>query len=208
MELPYVIAIGHQKGGTGKSSVGMNIAVELSKLYDTTLIDLDSLAHATKFNSRREVPLKMVSVKSEGELEKFLRADEGLTIVDLGGYDSDLSRAVLLLADMVITPMNDSDNEQDGLFEFEKIIKKTLEVRGDIKPFILVNRVHHADKSTLRELKGYAEGSVYEVFDTVIRDNKIHKRMLGTGKNVCELEYFSKASKEILALVQEIIKKA
>ena len=86
-------------------------------------------------------------------------------------------------------------------------MKQVLKVRSDIKPFILVNRVHPLDKSTLRELKEYSKRSLYDVFDTVVFDRKIHKRMLGEGKNVVELEQFSKASIEIQSLVAEIIEK-
>ena len=107
MKLPYVIVIGHQKGGTGKSSISFNISVELAKQFPTTIVDLDSLNHSSKFNSRRDEPMKSVEIKTSDDLKKFLQGDDGLTVIDLGGYDSDLSRTALLLADMVITPMNE-----------------------------------------------------------------------------------------------------
>ena len=208
IELPYVMVFAHQKGGSGKSTTCMNVATEMSKSYDTTLIDFDSLRQTTKFNNNRENPIKQQVISNERELEEFLKKDKGLTIIDLGGYDSDLSRASLILADMIIIPMSDSDNDIDGFGEFMQIIQKIQEVRSDVKTFVLVNRVHHADKSTHRDLKEFASGSSFEVFDTVVRENKLHKRMIFSGQNVVEKQQFSKPAQEIQALVKEIIQKA
>jgi len=206
--LPYLIVFAHQKGGSGKSTTCMNVSTELSKIVPTTFIDFDKLQQMTKYNRNREEPINSVVIKDEKELEQFLRNDKGLTVIDLGGYDSDLSRVVLLLADMIIIPMSDSDNDIDGFGEFTEVIEKTFELRTDSKAFVLVNRVHHADKSTHRGLTKHVENTIFNVFDTVVRDNKLHARLLSTGQNVVEKQFFSKPSKEIQALVQEIIEKA
>ncbi|WP_324171101.1 ParA family protein [Sulfurimonas sp.] len=207
-KLPFVIVFAHQKGGSGKSTICMNVSTELSKQFTTTFIDFDKLQQMTKYNNNREEPINSVVIKDERKLEQFLRNDKGLTVIDLGGYDSDLSRVVLLLADMIIIPMSDSDNDIDGFREFSHLIEKTFKIRTDSKAFILVNRVHHADKSTHRGLTKYVENTIFNVFDTVVRDNKLHTRLLSTGKNVVEKQFFSKPSKEIQSLVQEIIEKA
>lgn len=207
-KLPYVVVFAHQKGGSGKSTTCMNVSTELSKMVPTIFIDFDNLQQMTKYNNNREKPINSVVIKNEKELEQFLRNDKGLTIIDLGGYDSDLSRVALLLADMIIIPMSDSDNDIDGFGEFTKVIEKTFKLRTDSEAFVLINRVHHADKSTHRDLKKFCENSIFNVFDTIVRENKLHKRMLSTGKNVVEKQFFSKPSKDIQALVQEIIEKA
>ena len=36
-----IITIAHQKGGTGKSTISLNIAVELNNKYNLKIIDLD-----------------------------------------------------------------------------------------------------------------------------------------------------------------------
>lgn len=207
IELPYVIVFAHQKGGSGKSTTCINVATELSKIYDTTIIDFDSLSQTTKFNNNRDEPIKQEIIKSESELERFLKKDKGLTVIDLGGYDSDLSRASMILADMIVIPMSDSDNDIDGFGEFMRIVEKIQEVRSDAKTFVLVNRVHHADKSTHRDLKEFAADSSFEVLDTIVRENKLHKRMIFSGQNVVEKQQFSKPAQEIQALVNEIIQK-
>ena len=49
-----VIAVVHQKGGVGKTTIADNIAVELSKKYTVDVIDLDLQSSTIKFNERRK----------------------------------------------------------------------------------------------------------------------------------------------------------
>ena len=49
-----VIAITHQKGGVGKTTIATNLAVELSKKYKVKVIDLDLQKSMTYFNNIRQ----------------------------------------------------------------------------------------------------------------------------------------------------------
>jgi len=202
---PYVIVFAHKKGGVGKTSTACNVAVEFHKRnYPLSVIDLDSQKQTTKFNNKRKDPFHIEDINNADQLVKFLKADKGLTIIDLGGYDSDLSRTTLLLADMVIIPLSDSDNELDGLLEFKKIMVDIQARQSGIDCNVLVTRVHHADNSTHKALKGFVESiDGFNIFDTVLRTRKEYKRMLGTGKSVTEQTKGS-GSIELLKLIDEI----
>jgi len=209
MTLPYIITVAHKKGGVSKTTTACNIAVELYKKFDTTLIDLDSQKHFTVFNQKRDEPIKQKEIVDNKELKKYVKNDKGLTIIDIGGYDSELSRMAMLLSDLIITPVGDSPFELLGLKEFQKIVNVISERNEDIKSFVLISRIHHADKQTHKDVKKFLKKKgIFEIFDTVITDRKIHKHILIEGKNVCEIDESSKASKEIRSLVGEIIKKA
>ena len=49
-----IIAISHQKGGVGKSTIAFNLAVWLSKSYKIEVIDLDVQNTITHINKIRE----------------------------------------------------------------------------------------------------------------------------------------------------------
>lgn len=202
---PFTIVIAHKKGGVGKSSNACNIAVELyKKNYPITVIDFDSQKQTTKFNNKRTEPFPIQDIKDKTSLSNFLQNDAGVTLIDLGGYDSDLARATLILADLVIIPLSDSDNELDGLIEFKKIIDEIRGVRAEVKAKLLVTRVHHADTSTHKALSNFVSGADgFSIFNTVIRSRKEYKRMLGTGKSVSELTKGTGAI-EINRLIKEI----
>ena len=201
----FVIVVAHGKGGVGKTSTAINIAVELQREYQVKIIDFDNLQQFSKFNSNREKKFEMLDVKDDKELRKLIENSADITVIDLGGYDSALGRMALMLADLVITPLNDSDNEMDGLMQFAKTMKAIRNVREDLKATILVNRIHHANKTTHAAFKKFAlESNMFNIFETVIRNRADHTRMLGHGKSVCEKAQFSKSCLEVKQLMEEI----
>lgn len=189
----------------GKTSTVCNIATELHKSYKINVIDFDSQKQFEKFNNKRENRLNIKNIKDSKEFISYIKKDKNLTIIDLGGYDSDLSRYVLLFADLVIVPLSDSDNDLDGLIEFKKIMQEIQEIQETkIKVNVLVNRVHHADKSTHKELKAFIEEiEDFNIFNTIIRNRKEYKRILSSGKSVAEQTRGSGAI-EIKKLIKEI----
>ena len=54
MKQPYTIVIAHQKGGVGKSTIATNLAVELAKKIQISVIDLDTQKSTSYFNSLRK----------------------------------------------------------------------------------------------------------------------------------------------------------
>ena len=50
MKVPFVIVLAHQKGGVGKSTIAANISVELAKICDLSVIDLDMQKSLTYFS--------------------------------------------------------------------------------------------------------------------------------------------------------------
>lgn len=187
-KFPMVITIAHQKGGVGKSTTTANLAVRLSKDFNITVIDADPQQHTKKFNDKRDQPFKVLSPKTSNDLISMIKENKGLTLIDLGGYDSELGRTALFLSEWVFIPVSDSSYELDGLLTFEEKMSKIVKENEDIQCRVLVNRVHHSDKATHKALKSFLEGiKNFEAFETVIPVNKNYKDMLAKGKSITEL---------------------
>lgn len=202
---PYVITIAHKKGGVGKTTIACNLSAELNKIYNTTVIDLDSQKQTTKFNNKRTNKFNIKDILDSKELISFLKQNQNLIIVDMGGYDSDLARTTLLLSDLIITPLSDTDNDLDGFVEFKNTVRELQNIQKDLKCNILVNRVHHRDKKTHLNLKKYiSDFDNFDIFNTVLTNRKEYKRMLSSGNSV--LENFKGTSKhELEELISEIV---
>ena len=132
---PFVITLGNEKGGTGKSTTAMHLAVALLKLgYKVGTIDLDGRQgtlsryltnrRALAKTIHRDVPMPLhrrierseADQRQAAESEDKARfgealvelADRQIVIVDTPGSDSYLSRLAHANADMLITPINDT----------------------------------------------------------------------------------------------------
>ena len=132
----HVIVVGNEKGGSGKSTVALHVAVGLLKAGQrVATIDLDARQQSLTryFKNRRawavhsgldlELPVRFciehgrtmqIADNEAFECQRFIEAAAALhrsvdfIIIDTPGTDSYLSRLAHSIADTLITPMNDS----------------------------------------------------------------------------------------------------
>lgn len=139
---PYVIVLGNEKGGTGKSTVSMHLITHLLRLgFQVGSIDVDArqgtlsryIENRNDYKKRKGVNLPMPDhqpvfkseLKSldEAEKDETSRFDACLKtfqnkdfiVIDTPGSDSFLSRYAHSFADTLITPLNDSFIDLDML---------------------------------------------------------------------------------------------
>jgi len=132
----YVIVVGNEKGGAGKSAVAMHLSVALMRMEKKVgVIDLDLrqrtfmryldnrrrwiAANNSKLPMPNSISIDASTARNldqaeREEAEKFdatldqLRAGNDFVIIDAPGGDSFLSRRAHSVADTLITPLNDS----------------------------------------------------------------------------------------------------
>lgn len=143
---PYVIVLGNEKGGTGKSTIAMHIAVYLlNQGFKVGTIDIDArqgtftryFENRKNNNNSEKIKLSehMAIFKDSSEssieasrgkdLESVKNAFEKLRscdflVVDTPGNDTFLSRTVHSYADTLITPINESLIDIDVLVRVNK----------------------------------------------------------------------------------------
>ena len=142
MSATRVIVVANEKGGSGKSTVAMHIAIALMKSGQrVATIDLDTRQRSfTHYIENRRAWAKhvardldipdhfcfsranYVSVEDEAAGRKALTdavealgRTYGLIVIDTPGHDSYLMRLAHSLADTLITPLNDSFVDFDVL---------------------------------------------------------------------------------------------
>jgi len=139
----HVVVLGNEKGGTGKSTVAMHMAIAFANAGGRVgVLDLDPRQRTVSryIENRAEtvrktgiqLPLPSVYELSGGSIENLaevaLRAisQEDLLIIDTPGFATELSRAGHVFADTLITPMNDSFIDLDVLGRVEPETFKVL----------------------------------------------------------------------------------
>lgn len=201
----YVIVCGNEKGGSGKTTTAMHLAVALINAgYKVATIDLDSrqqsftryMDNRLSWARRRSLSLSlpdhylimpdgsnMVSERNTIELDKFadvvseVEQTHDFIVVDTPGYDGYLMRLSHSMADTLVTPMNDSYLDFDVL--------------GNIDPEsgTIVRLSHYAQ--TVREARRQRHRADNGLLDWVVVRNRLtqlhsknKERMLGSLKEL------------------------
>ena len=152
----HVIVCGNEKGGSGKTTTAIHVAVALLKSgYKVATVDLDGRQQSlTRYieNRRRwgrstgtlveiphhfHVPPASRDLVTEAEGEEYRKLVQGLAdiesthdfiVVDTPGADTFLNRLAHRIADTLITPMNDSFVDFDVLASVDPV---TYEISGE-----------------------------------------------------------------------------
>ncbi|EJG1894836.1 TPA: ParA family protein [Vibrio parahaemolyticus] len=149
-----VVCIANQKGGVGKTSIALNLVHHLTP---SQIIDLDVHGGLSEVNLLREKPLDIKRTTEIDQLLKWLDTDE-LTIIDCGGFDTDLIKCALSQADFILTPSTDDPTDQLALRKFNDVVKAVneewIQSGEKVKASVVLNRVHpnRSDFSDIAEL--------------------------------------------------------
>lgn len=151
----HVIVCGNEKGGSGKSTTAMHVAVALLKSgYAVATVDLDGrqLSLTRYVENRRRwtrtagielpvpqhfhVPPSKRETIVDAESEEFRQLTHGLAdventhdfvVIDTPGSDTFLNRLAHRIADTLITPMNDSFVDFDVLARIDPVSYEIIE---------------------------------------------------------------------------------
>lgn len=209
-----IIAISHQKGGVGKSTIAWNLAIALQNKYNVELVDLDIQKTLTYTNEirRNETTLRPLTIRTfdnDFDLKTYIDndRDDVVSIFDLGGFDSTINRIAIITADLVITPVSDRNFELLGLKSFEAILSQLNEhISGELTVKVLLNNIN-PQKAKLEELKNFiVKSRHFELLDVILRSRVDYDRSVRVGQSVFEYKNDSKASIEIKELTHEIEK--
>ncbi len=119
---PHVIVLGNEKGGTGKSTTAVHIAMALQfSGLSVGVVDCDHrqkttaryLENRSAWSRKHDLPLSVpeVEVIADGDaarLSEFVDRGFDAIVIDTPGRDSDVGREAIARADTLVTPINDS----------------------------------------------------------------------------------------------------
>lgn len=203
-----IINVAHTKGGVGKTTIAVNLAIEMN----ADLFDLDNQNSSYNFSLLNEDIQRPIHFWKDRNLlkeiiETYKDKPNKHIIIDSGGYDSNVSREIILNSNLIITPITVSQTEVDGLQKFNsENVEIALQSNPEIKPYILLNKISHYDKKDAEDLIEYIHDQVtdYKVLHTMLGARKDYKKAFSEGKSVNEYNRTSPAAKEMTELVNEI----
>ncbi|AXF79079.1 AAA family ATPase (plasmid) [Erwinia tracheiphila] len=195
-----ILTIANTKGGVGKSTLAVNIAVERARLGKRVwLVDGDRQGSSqTAILIRSEAGLEPGLACSHFPDGPILRTqvlqqksnfDE--VIIECGGRDSTAMRAALTLTDILVVPFVPGSFEVWAMEDVVNLVRDARSVRDGLTAFSLLNRADPNPRSNdnadmLDAMREYNED--IQLLDHTIRQRKVFAAAAGSGRSVSELK--------------------
>lgn len=195
-----VLAVIGQKGGSGKTTVALSLAVRAAnKGRNVAVVDLDPQTTASNWSDRRgqESPavVSCQVTRLQQVLDAAAKGGADLAIIDTAGRNTDALIAAAKAADFVLLPI------QPMLFDIETLgsVKDVLMLAGNPRAAVLINRApvqgrrHQETRDAVRALG-------FEVCPVVLYARAAHGDAGNLGLSAEELDPDAKAAHEIQRL--------
>ena len=204
-----IIALLNQKGGVGKTTLAIHIAMGLAKnKKKVLLVDSDTQASALDWSAAREneTPFSVVGIPKptlHKELRK-LEEDYEFIIVDGAPRLYDVARSAIAASDLVIIPVQPSPYDVWSAKEIVDLVNKAKDFEENLKAVFLLNR-KIVNTAIGRDVKEALSEYKLPILKSEICQRVGFAESAGSGQTVLETDPDGLASKEIRKLVKEIL---
>ncbi|MBT7632257.1 MAG: ParA family protein [Desulfobacula sp.] len=202
-----VITLANQKGGCGKSTAIINLAIEFASKgdrvllidtdpqrssYDTLQIRKDNLVHTIVAYSNLYEPLG----KFEDQYEYIF--------IDTPPHADEVMAMAIACSDIVIMPVQDSPLDIMSTKSTVELVRKAKELNPGLLHYFLLSRIQ--PRTVLaKELVDILERNYkMGILKTPLSNRVAYKYSLIYGNSVSELRNAAQAAQEIKTLAQEI----
>jgi chromosome partitioning protein len=190
------LAIIAQKGGSGKTTLAVHMAVCATRRdINTALIDIDPQASAYKWNESRPDERKLDATKADaGQIPAFLKQAKAggidLVIIDTAPHSDQAAAIAAQLADFVLIPCRPARFDLDAIASTVQIAKVAK------TPAAVV--INAAPRGKLaEEARAALEQQGITVIEPVLHHRAAYSHAVIDGRSVHEYEPDGKAAAEI-----------
>ena len=204
-----IIASGNLKGGTGKTTIAVNLACALAiRGFEVGLLDVDPQGSATEWSARGRLPVRVVGVPSiqvTGGSRWLSRAAElaqgvDLLVIDLPPLIVPAMASATMIADLMLVPITPSALDVTPTERVLRTIRITRESRREGRPRALLvpNKVDFQGRYN-QETEA-AVDSLHERWAPPVRRHADHVNAFAVGDWIGGYAPGSPAAADIAAL--------
>ena len=207
--LSKVITISQQKGGTGKTTLAVHLAMAFIKYHNlkVAVIDTDPqgslgkwfMIRTEKKVSNENLTFKTASLWGAQYESKTLKNDHDIVIIDTPPKIESDARPSIEAADLVLIPISASHVDFWATGAIVEIAKK-----ANKKILAQINRSSQRSK-LIDKTKDFIKSLELQSTDTIIGNRQIYTSSMGEGKTAVEKQRKGNAVDEIKKLSGQIL---
>jgi len=209
-----IIVCGGTKGGTGKSTMAVNLAIIASSTgADVLLVDADDQESASDFsvlrNESRNEGAGYTCVKLTGPAVRTellrLAPKYDHVLIDTGGRDTTSQRAALTVANVLLVPFLPRSFDVWVIGRVAGIVEEVRTVNPELKAYAFLNRADPRGQDNIDAAEVIRENGALELIDAPLGSRKAFSNAAALGLAVTELKpQDPKAMSEMMTLFQRV----
>ena len=207
--LSKVITIAQQKGGTGKTTLAVHLALAFIKYHNLKIAIIDTdpqgslgqwfMIREEKKLSNDNLTFKTASLWGAQYESKTLKKDHDIVIIDTPPKIESDARPSIESADLVLIPMAASHVDFWATGAIVEIAKK-----ANKKILIQINRSSQRSK-LISKTNDFIKSLNLSSTKTIIGNRQIYASSMGEGKTAVEKQKKSNAIEEIKNLSEQVL---
>ena len=209
MSFNLIVSVLNQKGGSGKTTISINLAGALREDgFDVLLIDADPQASSIAWSEVRQLePLFPVAGMAKKSLHKDLpklASGYDVTIIDGCPRVNDIARAAILASDLVLIPVQPSPFDVWAADEIVRLIEEAQQYREGIRAAFVINR-KIANTAIGRDVRQAFAEQPFPVLEETIGQRVVFPESGAQGLTVLEVQPGGMAANEIRDVADHIL---
>ncbi|WP_251570704.1 AAA family ATPase [Parasutterella muris] len=208
---PKIIAVCNTKGGTGKTTVAVQIAIaRLRQGKKVWFVDGDrqqtgAMAMTMRLNhrGRRRIPFatypdgKSLQFNVRNMAEQF-----DTVVIDVGGFDATTMRAAMMICDVLLIPFQPRSFDSWALSKMDSLLEDVMSLRGSFPVYAMINCADPNGVDNKEAEEALNDFSTMKFLPCAFGRRKAFSTSAGYGLNVEEIKVRDqKALNELSALM-------
>jgi chromosome partitioning protein len=208
-----IIVVANSKGGVGKSTLSVHLATWLHEQgHRVAFADCDAQHSSSEWLGEAAPDVRAFKLDSpDAILDRLpgLAQDAEYVVADGPGSNTEISRALLLRADLAIVPCKASMLEVRSLAQATSVLRQAQEIRGGKPRAIIVLSMVGKNYRLTRDMEDAASALKLPRADTAVVLRQIYADAPGQGTVVWRMGFRAhQATSEMRRLFRELMPEA